>query len=61
MWKHKSYSTWCENCWRGGILGQDAVLDNIDVDDSDYAGHEENVFASGDYVSLTGEFLLELR
>ena len=61
MWKYKSYSTWCEYCWREGILGQNTVLNNIDVDDSDYAGDEENVFASGDYVSLIGEFLLKLR
>ena len=45
-----------------GILGQDFVLNEIDIDDdSDYAGDEENVFASKDCDSLTGEFLIELR
>ena len=44
-----------------GILGQDFVLNEIDIDDdSDYAGDEENVFASKNCDSLTGEFLIEL-
>ena len=50
------------NAEKRGILGQDIVLNEIDIDDeSDYAGDEENVFASEDYDSLIGEFLLELR
>ena len=49
------------NAEKRGILGQDIVLNEINIDDeSDYAGDEENVFASEDYDSLAGEFLLEL-
>ena len=49
------------NAEKRGILGQDLVLNEIDIDGSDYARDEENVFASGDYDSLIGEFLLGLR
>ena len=49
------------NAEKREILGQDFVLNKIDIDDSDYAGDEENVFASEDYDSLIAEFLLELR
>ena len=58
MWRHKSCSNWCEYCEKSGILGQDFVLN--DIVDLDYAGDEENVFASGDFDSLIGEVLLEL-
>ena len=44
-----------------GDLSQGFVLNEIDIDDSDCSGDEENVFASDDYDSLIGEFLLELR
>ena len=48
------------NAEKRGILGQDFVLNAIDIDDSYYAGDEENVFASEFYDSLIGEFLLGL-
>ena len=50
------------NAEKRGILGQEFVLNEIDiVNDSDYSGDEENVFASEDCDSLIGKFLLELR
>ena len=50
------------NAEKRGILGPDFLLNEIDIDDdSDYAGDEENVFASKDCDSLTGEFLIELK
>ena len=49
------------NAEKREILGLDFVLNEIDINDSDYAGNEEKVFASEDYDSLIGEFLLELR
>ena len=50
------------NAGKRGILGQEFVLNEIDiVNDSDYSGDEENVFASEDCDSLIGKFLLELR
>ena len=50
------------NAEKRGIFGEDFDLNEIDIDDdSDYAGDEENVFASEGCDSLIGECLLELR
>ena len=50
------------NAEKRGILGQEFVLNEIDiVNDSDYSGDDENVFASEDCDSLFGKFLLEIR
>ena len=48
------------NAENKGILGQDFVLNEVDIDDSDYAGDEENVVASEGYDSFIGEFLFDL-
>ena len=49
------------NTEKRGIIGQEFFLIQIYIDDSHYAGDEENVFASEIYDSFIGEFLLELR